>query len=131
MNKQWEFRRSLDKCKNKEKIEQWRAEVFDIPQDLGDMGPAGDCSLSFNTSGCPKKRLSDSPGTKTEISILDGILDDIEKKAKDENIAPELLLKKLVDRSMKKWNLNEPKEESKTTVPVQDAFAMIYNNIIE
>ena len=121
----WEKRRLLKKDKNQTKYEQWSADIFEIPQCNEDVGPAGDCPSVFNAGGRPKKRLGDSPGKKTEVSILDEILDNIENKALEQNITPQVLLQKIVDRSATKWN--ETKQENKSIVPVEDACAMIYN----
>ena len=107
----WEKRRLLKKDKNQTKYEQWSSDIFEIPQCNEDVGPAGDCPSDFNAGGRPKKRLGDSPGKKTEVSILDEILDNIENKALEQNITPQILLQKIVDRSATKWN--ETKQENK------------------
>ena len=71
------------------------------------MGPAGDCPSDFNAGGRPKKRLGDSPGKKTEVSILDEVLDNIENKALEQNITPQILLQKIVDQQQNGMKQNK------------------------
>ena len=78
-----------------------------------------------SSRGRPRKRLSDNVGRKTENKMLDGLLEMIEDFAGRENISPESLLQKLVERSHTKWGADE---STKTRdVPVEDACALIYN----
>ena len=69
-------------------------------------------------AGRPKKRLSDNPGAKTENKILDSMIQEIEDAAREQNIAPRLLLEKLVQRSYVKWGSEEPTTTKDVSVAV-------------
>ena len=74
--------------------------------------------------GHPKKGLSDNPGTKNEIKILDNIICEIEEAARNQGISPEDLLRKITDRSKNTWNTSD---DLKKEVPVEDGCALLYN----
>ena len=133
IKKQWEIRRVLVRAGNTEELEKWRAEKFPLPakllqesstSDVTDSG-TGACASDDATPGRPTKRLSDNPGRKTENNILDRIIQDLEDSAQEQNIAPQVLLEKLVQRSQEKWNKKSPSK--KKDVPVKDASAMMFN----
>ena len=111
----WGQRRTLMKnpVKNADELEQWRRESFEVP-----------VAFSIPDVGRPRKRLSDNPGQRTENKILDPIIKQLEDLAEQQNIDPQVLLNKLVERSNTKWG---KEKQTKSVVPVLDACAMIYN----
>ena len=116
----WAKRKLLLKnpVRDKEALELWREESFEIPDSVKISGKGGR----------PQKRLSDDPESQTENKILDPIIAQLEKHAAVQNVDPGVLLDKLVDRSRKKWREKEKKEKAvKSVVPLADACAMIYN----
>ncbi len=74
----WEKRRDLIKIGKQEQLKEWREEVFELPKKID---PVGIKTSGAEGAGRPKKRLSDSPGLKTENKILDVIILQIEDAA--------------------------------------------------
>ena len=128
IKKQWDARIALNKIVGKtDKLASWRAKSFPLPQELPLPLPQ-EPTPTTAASGRPRKRLSDKPGRRTENAILDPMIADLEHAAAEEDVAPHVLLEKLVQRANQKWGkASTTQQTDKYDMPVDAACAIVYN----
>ena len=82
----------------------------------------------LDVGGHPKTRLcSDVISMKSENRILDDIIHQLKDHADEQGVDALTLVEKLVKCSKVRWNKASNKEISSTSMPVENACAMIYN----
>lgn len=96
-------------------VSAWKESVFYEVKPPSDEKPQGRPSTTLGGEPCMKKQRT----------ILKSMVENIESFAENQNLTKEDALKRIIDECNRKWNSSV--QPQKSTIPVPDATALMYN----